>query len=132
MMHHNSTPAPCGRPRPWRICVLAATLLAAAALLAEVRAFVVCDGLSGCWTPTDAVLFASGTGHEKLLKLFRGEDKPMEAVVLITDDWKQAGSVVETAIIGGQLGDPGAKILFTVPGGVAVGLAARRDGGGRT
>ncbi len=69
------------------------------------------------------VLFARGTGTDEHLNLLRIKVDSMKEVVLILVTEAQTQQVFDAVIKAGRLNEPGKGIVFTLPVGMAVGLA---------
>jgi nitrogen regulatory protein PII len=72
------------------------------------------------------VFFARGTGTHEHLSLLRININPMKEVVLILAENEKTQPVFDAVIHAGNLNDPGAGIVFTLPVGQIAGLDFRQ------
>ncbi len=72
------------------------------------------------------IFYARGTGEKEFKKFFNLHVESSKEIILILTPEEKKEPLVETLVQAGNLDDPGAGILFTVPVGELVGLHHRR------
>lgn len=72
------------------------------------------------------IFYARGTGEQEFKKFFNLNVESSKEIILILTTKEQKDDLVAALVKAGNLKDPGAGILFTVPVGELVGLDHRK------